>query len=71
MNKLLIFFEAERSGLQDIHVKDDEGPPTLSEEVNKAIMEMKFGKAIREDGIFVEMLGVLDKFSIDKITECK
>src|SRR5215469_13381289 len=45
-----------------------EGPPILKEEVEDAMNKMKFGKAVGNDGIALEMLKALGNFAVEKIT---
>src|SRR5215469_15342755 len=45
-----------------------EGPPILKEEVEDAMNKMKFGKAVGNDSIALEMLKVLGNFAVKKIT---
>src|SRR5215469_13048180 len=45
-----------------------EGPPILKEEVEDAMNKMKFGKAVSNDGIALEMLKALGNFAVKKIT---
>src|SRR5215469_14947789 len=45
-----------------------EGPPILKEEVEDAMNKMKFGKAVGNDGIAIEMLKALGNFAVEKIT---
>src|SRR5215469_3776404 len=45
-----------------------EGPPILKEEVEDAMNKMKFGKAVGNDGIALEMLKALENFAVEKIT---
>src|SRR5215469_12186722 len=45
-----------------------EGPPILNEEVEDAMNKMKFGKAVGNDGIALEMLKALGNFAVEKIT---
>ena len=44
------------------------GPDITEDEVEKAMRRMKGGKAVGEDGVAIEMLRALDRFSIEKIT---
>ena len=45
-----------------------DGSPILKEEVEDAMNEMKFGKAVGNDGIALEILKVLGNFAVEKIT---
>src|SRR5215469_2639429 len=45
-----------------------EGPPILKEKVEDAMNKMKFGKAVGNDGIALEMLKALGNFAVEKIT---
>src|SRR5215469_6571721 len=45
-----------------------EGPPILKEEVEDAMNKMKFGKAIRNNGIALGMLKALGNFAVKKLT---
>src|SRR5215469_3915464 len=45
-----------------------EGPPILKEKVEDAMNKMKFGKAVGNDGIALEMLKALLNFDVKKIT---
>src|SRR5215469_8982612 len=45
-----------------------EGPPILKEEVEDAINKMKFGKAVGNGGITLDMLKAIGNFVVDKIT---
>merc|ERR1712148_40337 len=48
---------------------NDRGPPILKEEVEKAIRKSQGGKAPGDDGITLEMIKLLEEFSVDKLTE--
>ena len=54
---------------QNINIQSNgEGPPILKEEVEDAVNKMKFGKAVGNDGIALEMLKALGNFAVEKIT---
>src|SRR5215469_8352859 len=44
-----------------------EGPPILKEELEDAMNKMKFGKAVGNDEIALEMLKALGNFAVEKI----
>ena len=48
---------------------NDRGPPILKEEVEKAIRKSQGGKAPGNDGITLEMIKLLEQFSVDKLRE--
>ena len=48
---------------------NNEGPPIIQAEVEKALRKIQIGKAPGEDGITTEMLKQLKKFGIEKLTE--
>ena len=48
---------------------NDDGPPIIKEEVEKALKNTQMGKAPGEDGITTEMLKTLESFGVEKLTD--
>ena len=48
---------------------NDDGPPIMKEEVEKALKNTKMGKAPGEDGITTDMLKFLESFGVEKLTD--
>ena len=48
---------------------NDDGPPILKDEVQKALKNAQLGKAPGDDGITTEMLKLLEEFGIEKLCD--
>ena len=48
---------------------NDEGPPILKSEVERALKNAQLGKAPGDDGITTEMLKLLESFGVEKLAE--
>ena len=48
---------------------NDDGPPIMKDEVQKALKNAQLGKAPGDDGITTEMLKLLEEFGIEKLCD--
>ena len=52
----------------DVIKKKFAGPPTMKDEVRKAMRKMKTGKATGPDGLSIELIEALEEYGIEKVT---